>query len=163
MKSIYLLAALSLLTLGCSQENPRVVTTPNRGAALVGQLPFNPLQGRVITSWIDKPNATMSTLFGNDVAVNYARANAEHNYPAGSVLSLVTWNKQEDPRWFGGEIPKTPRTVEFVVVGASSDNRPTYSYQKYEGTPLTKVSAEDGATPSDRVSFLISQRAAVLP
>jgi Cytochrome P460 len=165
MKINYLLAAaaLPLLVLGCSEENPRVVTTPNKAAALVGELPFNPLQGRVITSWIDKQNKTMSTLFGNDLAVTYARANSEHNYPAGSVLSLVTWNQQEDPRWFGGNIPAAPKSVEFVVVGTAPDNRPTYSYQEFEGAPLKKVSGQDGVTPNDRASYLLSQRAAVLP
>ena len=40
----------------------------------------------------------MYTLFGNDLAVQYAHTNPQHDYPAGSVLSLVTWSQQEDPR-----------------------------------------------------------------
>src|SRR5579872_2869071 len=34
-----------------------------------GSLPWNPLQGSVITSVIDRSSSTMSTLYGNDVAV----------------------------------------------------------------------------------------------
>ncbi len=99
----------------------------------------------------------MSTLFGNDVAVQYARTNGAMKYPAGAVLSVVTWGQQEDPRWFGGNIPKAPRSVEFVTVGS------TYSYQRYEGSPLKKVASEDGAAPNDRAAYLLAQRAAVMP
>jgi len=112
MKIAYCLSAvLCLSVLGCSSENPRVVTRLNEDASQMGELTSNPLQGKVITSWIDKQHSTMSTLFGNDVAVRYARSNPQHDYPAGSVLSVVTWKQQEDPRWFGGNIPSTPTAV----------------------------------------------------
>jgi hypothetical protein len=145
---------------GCSeQKNPRVVTRLNTDAALVGELPSNPLQGKVITSWVNKQDATMSTMFGNDVAVKYARTNAEMQYPAGSVLSVVTWSEQEDARWFGGDIPKSTKAVEFVTVTGPG----TYSYQRYEGLPLTKVASVEGADPKDRAAYLLAQRAAVMP
>src|SRR5271170_8158988 len=91
---------------GCSDQlNSRVATKLNQDAMLVGDLPSNPLNGKVIiTSWISKQDSTMSTMFGNDVAVQYARTNAGMMYPAGAVLSVVTWGQQEDPRWFGGNI-----------------------------------------------------------
>ena len=89
--------------------------------------------------------------------MQYARTNAEMKYPAGSVLSVVTWSQQEDPRWFGGSIPQKTRAVEFVkVMGPGA-----YSYQRYEGSPLKKV--EDGVAPNDRASYVLSQRAAVMP
>ncbi len=160
MKRSYLLIAGLSLILGCSDKtNPRVTTRLNDDAALEGELPSNPLQGKVITSWVDKQGSTMSTLFGNDVAVQYARTNAEMKYPAGTVLSAVTWSQQEDPRWFGGKIPQKPKAVEFVVVTGPG----AYSYQRYEGSPLKKVAGEEGATPGDRAAYLLSQRAAVMP
>jgi hypothetical protein len=159
VREIYLLSAvLAAGLVACSDKtNPRVVTRLNDEAALVGELPSNPLKGRVITSWVNKHEATMSTLFGNDVAVQYARTNAEMQYPAGAVLSVVTWSQQEDPRWFGGNIPQKPRAVEFVRVTGPG----AYSYQRYEGSPLKKV--EDGAAPNDRAAYVLSQRAAVMP
>lgn len=164
MKIVYCLGALLVLSaFGCSKENPRVVTRLNDSASLPGELPSNPLKGKVITSWIDKKNATMSTLFGNDVAVQYARNNPQHDYPAGSALSVVTWSEQEDPRWFGGNIPQAPKSVEFVTVGMTPDHHRTYSYLQYEGSPLKKISAQDGPTPNDRVAYLLAQRAAVMP
>ena len=105
----------------------------------------------------------MFTLYGNDIAVRYSRTNSQHNYPNGSVLSLVTWTQQEDSRWFGAKIPDQVKSVEFVFVGAAENGRPSYSYQKYEGTPLKRVSAQEGPTLSDRGAYLVSQRAAVMP
>jgi hypothetical protein len=158
---IYLLGAVMVMGLvGCSNEtNPRVVTRLNQDAALTGEMPSNPLQGKVITSWVNKHDATMSTLLGNDIAVQYARTNAEMMYPVGAVLSAVTWSEQEDPRWFGGNIPQRPRAVEFVSVTGPG----AYSYQRYEGSPLKKVADVEGNDPKDRVAYLMAQRAAVMP
>jgi hypothetical protein len=153
------LAGLILLV-GCTRENARVTTTLNNGAALVGDLPSNPMQDKVITSWVDKQGSTMSTMFGNDVAMRYARTNQGTQYPAGSVVSVVTWSQQEDPRWFGGNIPANAKSVEFVSVGPGAN---AYSYQRYEGSPLKKVTGEDGAAPNERAASLLSQRAAVMP
>jgi Cytochrome P460 len=167
MKAIYLIYLLSttllLGVIGCAKENPRVITTLNQTAFLDGSLPANPLRWKVITSAIDHRDATMYTVFGNDQAVQYARSNAGHDYPAGSVIALVTWTQQEDPRWFGGSIPAAPRSVEFVTVNANSGHQPTYSYEEYAGVPLKKVSAQQSSAPADRAAYLLSQRAAVMP
>src|SRR5260370_41234099 len=105
----------------------------------------------------------MCTVFGNDLAVQYARTNWQRDYPGGSVLSLVTWKQEEDRRWFGGKIPAEGRSVEFVAVGRAADHRASYSYQEYEGAPLKKVSDRQGPTPDGRAGFLLSERAAVRP
>lgn len=159
VRAIYfLIAALSLSLGGCSDKtNPRVETKLNQDAALISDLPSNPLQGRVITSWINRKDSTMSTLYGNDVAADYARTNAAKMYPAGSVLSVVTWSQQEDPRWFGAKIPQKVQSVELVAVTGPG----VYTYQRYEGSPLKRV--EDGAAPNDRAAYALSQRAAVMP
>jgi hypothetical protein len=159
-REIYLLGAvLAAGLVACSDKtNPRVVTRLNDEAALGGELPSNPLKGKVITSWVNKRDATMSTMFGNDVAVQYSRTNAEMQYPAGAVLSVVTWSQQEDPRWFGGSIPQKPRSVEFVTVTGPG----AYSYERYEGSPLKKVASPD-ADSKNRAAYVVAQRAAVMP
>jgi len=161
VREIYLLGAvLAAGLVACSDKtNPRVVTRLNDEAALVGELPSNPLKGKVITSWVNKHDATMSTMFGNDVAVQYARTNAEMQYPAGAVLSVVTWSQQEDPRWFGGSIPQKTTAVEFVKVTGPG----AYSYERYEGSPLKKVANGEGADPKERAAYLLAQHAAVMP
>ena len=166
---ICLLAAILLLSMfllnmfGCSGTGTKVSATINQNASLVGPLPANPLQWKIITSAINKADSTMSTLYGNDLAVRYARANSQHNYPIGSVLSLVTWTQREDDRWFGAKIPDRVKSVEFVRIDAAADGRPSYSYREYQGTPLTMVSEQKGFTPNDRAAYLLTQRAAVLP
>lgn len=160
----YLSVASALLSVsGCSEQNPRVKTTVNQTAALDGDLPLNPLRWKVITSATNARDSTMETLFGNDLAVEYARTNSSHEYPPGSELALVTWNQQEDGRWFGGKIPATPKSVEFVTVKANAEHQPAYAYQRFEGAPLKKTSEQTGTMPNERASFLLTQHAAVMP
>ncbi|GGG68320.1 hypothetical protein [Edaphobacter dinghuensis] len=159
--TVFSLSILSIL--GCSNPYPPVVATLNKSAALPGNLPSNPLQDRVITSWIDKQHGTMSTLFGNDIAVQYARTSQQQDYPIGSTLSLVTWTQQEDPRWFGARIPAKVKSVEYVIVKAGADHRTSYTYESYEGTPLKQTLEQQAPTPTPQAQYLISQRAAVMP
>ena len=158
MKSLVLISALALLPLaGCtSKQQP---STINAEASLTGKLPYNPLAWKVVTSWVNDRNGTMSTLYGNDVAVQYARSNSAHAYPAGSVLALVTWAQRDDPHWFGAKIPSAPRSVEFVTIPSSP--AASANYQRYQGTPLTLANA--APTDAARIDYLTSQRAAVMP
>jgi hypothetical protein len=105
----------------------------------------------------------MSTLYGNDVVTLYARSNTQHDYPAGAVISLVTWTQRADPRWVGAQIPNQLQSIEFVTVGQGKGGMPSCAYQKYEGTPLAKVVEQDSPKPNDRAAYLLSLRAAVLP
>jgi hypothetical protein len=164
MNGICLLNAILLLgSVGCSdQVNPRVATRLNLDASLTGDLPSNPFGNKVITSWINKQDATMSTMFGNDIAVQYARSNAAMAYPAGSVLSVVTWAQQEDPRWFGGNIPRKVKMVEFVMVTGPG----SFSFERYEGAPLKRVvsrNPDDLDAGVKRAAYVLAQRAAVMP
>lgn len=154
---------ITLSQFGCSSNPSPVSASLNRNAALVGDLPANPLRWKVITSTIDRSNSTMATLFGNDPAVEYARSHSQHDYPAGSALCLVTWTQREDARWFGAKIPDRVKSVEFVTVAARTNEGPSYTYEEYAGAPLKKVSAQQSEAPKERATYLLSQRAAVLP
>lgn len=114
----------------------------------------NPLQWRVISSVVNQQDSSMSTLFGNDPAVDYARSHSQHDYPAGSTLALVTWTEREDPRWFGAKIPGAVKSIELVTVSLDAEHRPVFSYQDVG----KNVPAQEG-----RASYLLSQRAAVMP
>lgn len=130
----------------------------NTIAALSDDLPYQPLQWKVITSSVDKPNATMSTLYGNDLAVTHARTSPQTPYPAGAVLALVTWQQQDDRHWFGARIPGPVQSVEFV----SADN-PAYTYQSYAGTPLQKQTTTDAPATQTRIDAITTARASVMP
>lgn len=73
-------------------------------AALPASLPFQPLGWRAITVYVDPQTRRMSTLFGNDAAMNSVDAR-QRTYGAGAVMALVTWAQREDPHWFGARIP----------------------------------------------------------
>jgi hypothetical protein len=160
----FLFAMIFGLTVsGCSQDNRGLSATLNQSASLSGELPANPLKWKVITSGVSTTDSTMFTLYGNDIAVQCARTDSQHNYPNGSAISLVTWTQQEDGRWFGAKIPNQVKSVEFVSVGAATDGRPSYSYQKFEGTPLKRTSVQDERAQADRAAELLSRRAAMMP
>ena len=154
-----LIGMLAVGLAGCSDRtNPRVVTRVNTDAEPGGELSFSPLQGKMITSWVNRQDSTMSTLFGNDIAWQYARTNSDMRYPERAVLSVVTWSQQEDPRWFGGKIPQRVKSVEVVSVVPGPGR---YLYQRYEGFPLKRV--VQSAAPNERADYLLAQRAAVMP
>lgn len=156
-------AALTVLLIGCSAPNPLVATHLNEAAALGDGVKLNPLQGKVIASWVDRAAGTMSTLTGNDAAVRYARTSGGQGYPVGSTLSLATWGQVEDGRWFGARIPSQPRSVEIVTIAAGADGQVQYAYQRYEGVPLKRVVSRAAGPADERIRFLFSQRASVLP
>jgi hypothetical protein len=158
-----LLSSAALALGGCAQPQPGVRAELNREASVVGNLPANPLHWRVISASMDTDRATMSTLYGNDVAVAYARSHGDHDYPAGAIISLVTWTQKEDPRWYGAQIPNHVQSVEFVFVTAAPDGRPSYTYQRFSGSPLMKSSADEASAASARAATILAQRAAVLP
>jgi hypothetical protein len=159
-----LLAVVLLLVLaGCSQPNARVQTRFNHNAELSGELPYDPLQWEVLASTLNHNDHTLATVLGNDQAIAYARKNVSHEYPAGSVISAITWSQQEDPRWFGGNIPDRVRSVEFLEVRSGPDHGWTYLYTMYGGSPLRKLISTEERPPTGRAANLLAQRAAVMP
>jgi hypothetical protein len=148
-------ACSALLLSGCETRKPEPAET-NHQARLTGQLPYNPLAWKPITTQINQTAGTTATLYGNDAAVAYARSNADAKYPAGSVLALVTWAEREDPHWYGARIPAAPQSVEFVSIKAQPE------YSVYRGSPLAQVNAA-GDLASNRIDYLTHQRAAVIP
>ena len=153
---------------GCPSSNrvPPLVASVNEHASLTpaaaSALPANPLKWRIITSSIDPQASTMSTLYGNDTAVQYARSDSRHDYPPGSQIALVTWTRRDDPRYFGAKIPDHLKSIEFVTV-TELPGETNFAYEKYEGTPLAKTASDESAKPSPSAQSLLGLRAAVLP
>jgi hypothetical protein len=135
----------------------------NDEAALPHDLPYRPLEWRLITSSIDKHDGVMSTVYGNDLAVEHARSGSTDAYAPGSVIARVTWVQREDAHWFGGRIPGPVKSLELVTVGVTSDPRSRGTYQAYGGDPLRAVVAAEGASPGVRVDALLDERASVMP
>jgi hypothetical protein len=144
-------------------KSKRVEVANNRAALFPPNLPYQPLGWNALTLFVDPTAHTMSALFGNDSA-QAARARGGSSgkapaYPAGSVLALVTWSQREDPHWFGGRIPDTPQSVEFVETDEAGKER---VYRRYDGRSLqeqTLLSEE----VLRRSNFLLALSPAILP
>jgi hypothetical protein len=136
----------------------------NAAAALTQSLPYQPLEWTAITMFVDPKTRTMSTLLGNDVAIQAVR-NRTGNfdkppaYPVGSVIALLTWAQREDPHWFGGRIPDRPVSVEFIEMDASSKIR---SYRRFDG-PMLQERTAPAEELARRSSFLMRLVPATLP
>jgi len=113
MKKLNRLAVvISLLAAGCTDNRHHDLYNESASHVDASETGFNPLEGNVISTFIDPHDTTMSTLYGNDSAARHAEQQAP--YTDGDTLSLVTWKQQEDPYWFGGNIPDSVVTIEIV-------------------------------------------------
>jgi hypothetical protein len=159
MRLIYaLMIVVALFSVGCSShvDNTQLV---NREASLPSSFQFE-AKGlyKVISSSINRKKATMSTLYGNDQAFQHAHTNADSSYPKGSVLALVTWKQQEDPRWFGANIPGALQSIELVKINGANA-----TYEQFTGTALTPATNTDTALITKRTRYILDEKPAVTP
>ncbi|WP_449435839.1 hypothetical protein [Pedobacter steynii] len=112
--NLYIFLSVAVLSLfGCNPKNG-LGLNENASINSLGKLPENPLLLNVITSSIYPKNSSMTVLYGNDLAYNYAKISGDSNYPAGSVLYDVTWQFQADKQWFGANVPEKIRKIERI-------------------------------------------------
>jgi hypothetical protein len=112
--------------------------------------------------FVDRKSHTVSTLYGNDLAIKSVDARSAFpsapQYKPGAVLALVTWMQRDDPHWFGARIPDVPSAVELVTVGPEL----APAYQSFAGPGLAETHPEAAAI-AQRESFLLNLRPAPLP
>ena len=130
----------------------------NAAASLPASLPWQPLEWRALTMYVDPKTRTTATLYGKDAAVQAlerrdAAVARPPVYPSGTVLALATWAQRDDPHWFGGRIPDTPLKVEFVQTSSGSGSD---IYRVFEGkTPAeTYMDAQHAAQRADFIRNL---------
>jgi len=159
MRWIYaLMAAITLFGFGCSSrvDSAQLV---NGKASLPASFQFEAKGlNKVITSSINRKQATMSTLYGNEPAFKHAITNADSSYPNGSVLALVTWKQQEDQHWYGGNIPGELQSIELVKI-----NGTTASYEQFSGAALTPAPGTDTSLANKRTRYILAEKPAVMP
>jgi len=141
------------------RDNDHVFTVPLR----MTQSPPHSSEWNVITSSIDRPSSTISVLYGDSVAVRYARSHARHDYPPGAELSLVTWALHDDMHWFGANLPGRLKSVESVHVATGPDTPFTSAYELCEGSRLVRTSVFDERSAGGREVAVLALRAAVIP
>ena len=159
MRLIYaLMTIVTLFSFGCSSQvdNAQLV---NREASLPSSFQFEAKGlNKVISSSINRKKGTMSTLYGNDQAFQHAHTKADNSYPNGSLLALVTWKQQEDPHWFGANIPGELQSIELVKINAANA-----SYEQFTGTALTQATNTDTALITKRTQYILDAKPAVTP
>jgi hypothetical protein len=124
-------------------------------------MPWQPLGWQPITMYVDPKTHTTATLYGNDAAKQVLERGGAPGlaYSSGSVLALVTWAQRDDPHWFGGRIPDTPQSVEFVQISAG---RGTNAYRVFEDGALVESHPAAGDA-ARRASFILNLKLASLP
>jgi hypothetical protein len=154
IQSILILAICFLYS--CNNTSKQSNLNDKGSISELGDLKENPLLLGVITTQINSKDKTMSTLYGNKIAVDYAAKHIETNYPSGAVLYEVTWQQEPDAVWFGANIPANLISVEKVMF--FNENKPSYTLYK---SKYLKKSKNNNSY--DRLNQITSQRFAATP
>ncbi|RZK32582.1 MAG: hypothetical protein EOO63_00925 [Hymenobacter sp.] len=158
VKSIALGAALLALS-SCSQ--PKVpVGQFNEAASLPPSFNFSKLGLRVLSTFVNRQQATTATLYGNDLA-RQATLGASGATQPGEVLALLTWRQQADPNWFGARIPGALHSLELLRTSPGSVGHPVVTYHCFVGENL--MLRTDTLHQQARIAYLLAQKPAVLP
>ncbi len=160
MKKISFILKVSIFLLMYSCGNN--VNTPdniNTKASLPDSFKFNPKGLKVITTFINKEQGTMSTLFGNSLAQQKAMA-VNEKMMAGELFTLVTWKQQPDAHWFGANIPGDLQSVE-VIQTTSAGETLAINYQLYAGKYL--VLHADTFGKSEKIKSILDLKPSIMP
>jgi hypothetical protein len=157
--SIILFAAAVLILSACNNRKPAEELL-NKKAAIPASMNFSKAGLKVITSSINKKEQTMSTLYGNDLALKTAISGST-NYPPGENLTLVTWKQQDDDRWFGAKIPGDLLSVEVIKTIRSGTGSISTNYQRLTGKEL--ITDTDTVHQQERIHYIFSQKPSVMP
>jgi Haem-binding domain/Cytochrome P460 len=118
---------------------------------------------KVIMSSIDRNKSTMSTLYGNDRAVHFARTSTGNQYPFGSELTLVTWKQKEDDHWYGARIPGSIQKVEKIHISDSGKLGLYPVYEKKGGASAGPIANSGTMDAKARMSYILNLRPSVMP
>ncbi len=159
MKTINLLLTSSIVLLfsACAGHRSDLINTK---ASLPSSFHIGDSGLKVIASFINKKQVTMSVLYGNDLALQTA-SDSIKEITAGEIFTLVTWQQQPDDHWFGANIPGEPQSVELLKTTASLDGPPIVHYQRFEGKNLVLVT--DTLHQQERIKFIFDQKPSIMP
>jgi Haem-binding domain/Cytochrome P460 len=120
------------------------------------------MEENVISSSIRRDDGTMSTIYGNQIAVHFARTQAMGQYPEGSRLNMVTWKQKEDDHWFGARIPGTVQMFETIFMSDSGGKL----YPLYERKDMNSTGTFAAPVTADakrRTNYILGQRPSIMP
>jgi hypothetical protein len=149
---------MSVFLLICACSNNKT-SNINSKASLPDTFEYSFNDLKAITTFINKQSGTMSTLYGNQLALQKA-IGFNKEMVAGEVFTLVTWKQQADAHWFGANIPGDLQSVE-VLETTLSRNEAVINYKLYEGKNLALNT--DSLHRTERIKFILVQRPSVMP
>jgi len=150
--------SICLLICACC-NNANTSNNINIKASLPDSFEYSPDDLKVITSFINKQLGTMSTLYGNQLALQKAIGFNE-DVLADEVFTLVTWKQQPDAHWFGANIPGDLLSVE-VLESTLNNDTVVINYLLYEGKNLALNT--DPLHRSERIKFILDKKPSVMP
>ena len=154
MNNIWL--SVFLLISACSNNKTSNI---NSKASLPDSFEYSINDLKVITSFINKQSGTMSTLYGNQLALQKA-IGFNKEVAKGEVFTLITWKQQPDAHWFGANIPGDLQSVE-VLETTLSRSAVVINYKLYEGKNLALN--KDSLHRSERIKFILDLKPSVMP
>jgi hypothetical protein len=157
MKSLHILLISLILLLSACTHATNSASLVNDAASLPESFNISKTGLKVITSFINKKQGIMSTLYGNAPALQAAKAGS-NTTTAGETFALITWKQKADDHWFGANIPGTLQSVEYVKTAQPGN---IVSYQKFEGKSL--VLSTDTFHNQERIKYILNQKASVFP
>lgn len=150
-------ASLALSCKSGSQEKDIV----NTKATLPVSLGVEKTGLKLITSSIHKKAGTMSVLYGTKSALS-ASLDGVKLQSAGQKWTLITWKQQDDPTWFGAQIPGNLVSVEEVdVIPSKTGTGTAIQYTRYEGPKMTLIAQY--ADAAQRIKYIFGQKPSVMP
>ena len=160
MKSIVKIFISSIIAIYCScKASPPAEELINGKASFPASFQFDKLGLKVIATLIDKNFHTMSTLYGNSLALEAAKT-GEYKIGNGELFALITWNQQADENWYGANIPAELRSVELLHISASN-GQGIFKYQSFKGKNLQPD--RDTLHRNERIAYILSQKPTILP
>ncbi|HEY0174866.1 MAG TPA: cytochrome P460 family protein [Pedobacter sp.] len=159
MKSAYLLLPALILSLSACSGHKDSEDQINKEASLPASFNFSKMGLKVITSSINQKLATMSTIYGNDLALETAKTGK--SIRPGETLAMIIWKQQEDQRWFGAKIPGKIQSLEMIRTMPDAGNGTKVVYQRFEGPQLVLKSDTTGNAES--IKYIFAQQPSVMP
>ena len=156
IKRRYLIVILlAILFIKCDSK---IALGFNENASInkLGDLPENPFEFNAINTSLHPQNQTITILYGNQLAYNYARLTGDKSYPTKSILYCVTWQSQADEQWFGANISGKILKIERIEILENSKTK----YEQFNSQGK-KIRISDGFVK--RIHAIKLMRMAVSP
>jgi len=143
MKIFALLLCVIAGSYGCAND------TSNDGHK---RIIYNAHGLKVITSFSDRNQQTISLLYGNAPALQSARTGV---HDKGELFELVTYKQADNKYWYGSYINGAVQSIELVTSYATDKNVIAFKYKILQG----QVPGDADA----RIKSIISHRALLFP